>query len=153
MEFVKLNEEATLPVRATKLSAGYDLKSIEDVHLVSGQRKLISTGIGWIDVVPSVVGLIRPKSGLAYKCGIDVMAGVIDADYRDEIKVLLINHSENVFVIDKGDSIAQLLIQQWFTVAEEDIIEARDGGFGSTDKGNGKLSIDKPRSDEVVLDS
>ena len=80
-------------------------------------RALIDTGIGWeVDLeieLSYYYGKICPRSGLAYKFGLDVLAGVIDADYTDEIKVLLINHGELPYLVKKGDRIAQLVVHQY----------------------------------------
>lgn len=136
MRFVKLKESAILPKRGTKLSAGYDLVAAEDCVILSGESELVSTGIGWTvedDSDLNKVGLIWPRSSLAVKHGIEVQAGVIDADYQDEIKVLLFANDIEPFTINKGDRIAQLIIQTFGTVSDDEFTqEARHGGFGST---------------------
>ncbi len=135
-KFVKLDEDAQLPKRATKASAGYDLFSLEDLDIDSAGARVISTGISWdMSEASNVCGFIKPRSSLAVNHGLDTLAGVIDADYTDEIKVVLINHGwENVH-ISKGDKIAQLVILPYAVLMEEaEVTEIRNGGFGSTDK-------------------
>ena len=141
MRFIKVPAAKT-PVRATELSAGYDLFAMMSYSIMPGCRMLIRTGVYW---EPSSIadhhswGQICPRSGLAFRQGLDVMAGVIDCDYKDEIKVLLINHSDNLITIEAGDACAQLVIQQYQTMADEALVLAkRDGGFGSTDGTKGQ---------------
>ena len=136
-KFVKLNEDAKLPKRATVASAGYDLNSLEELVVIpAGERAVISTGIGWdMAEASNVCGFIKPRSSLAVKYGLDTLAGVIDADYTDEIKVVLINHSSLDVHINKGDKIAQLVILPYAVLMEEaEVTQLREGGFGSTDK-------------------
>lgn len=134
----KTRSDAIYPTRGSEGAAGWDLYAIEDAYIGPGERQLIDTGIA-SEFSDSIVGKIKPRSGLAYKYGIDVMAGVIDSDFRDSIKVLLINHGNEPFVVSPGDRIAQIL----FTPVIHDVVEhdgrvsetARGlGGFGSTGK-------------------
>ena len=126
----------TLPQYAHSGDAGADLTSAEDVVLPAGARRLVSTGIR-LALPPGCAGLIWPRSGLAVKQGIDCGAGVIDSEYRGEVRVLLFNHSDQDFTIQKGDRIAQLLIQrvervEFQQVDSLDDTTRGDGGFGST---------------------
>ena len=140
MLYVKrLTETAKQPLRATPGAAGYDLfcDETESVVFGPGDRALISTGIA-IALDPYKVGLIWPRSGMAFKDGIDRLAGVIDSDYRGEVKVLLINHGDSLMIVHPGDRIAQLLIQPIYHDTLIDVAELPDtvrgaGGFGSTD--------------------
>lgn len=138
VQFVKLDKDATMPQRATYQSAGYDLHALNDVHIAAGTRVLVPTGISWDTMEEeSAVGLIRPRSGLAYKKGIMVMAGVIDADYRGDIGVVLFNSSPNNLEFDAGSKIAQLIIMRFYLAKDDEAVKekiARDGGFGSTGK-------------------
>lgn len=125
-----------LPAYSHPGDAGADLKSSEDDVLPARGRKLVATGLR-VAIPAGHVGLIWPRSGLAVKQGIDCGAGVIDAQYRGEIKVLLFNHSDQDVPIQKGDRIAQLLIQKVETARFErvddlDATDRGDGGFGST---------------------
>ncbi|AGE55058.1 dUTPase [Paramecium bursaria Chlorella virus NYs1] len=132
----KLVVNAIVPTRATEGSAGYDISSIEDVVIPASGRVAVSTGLS-IRVPNGTYGRIAPRSGLAYKYGIDVLAGVIDSDFVGEIKVILYNTSERDYIIKKGDRIAQLILEQNMTPDVAIVLELEDtmrgeGGFGST---------------------
>jgi dUTP pyrophosphatase len=92
----RLTEAATLPVRGSALAAGYDVASAEDTEVPARGKALVSTGLV-VAVPEGTYGRVAPRSGLAWKNFIDVGAGVIDADYRGELKVLLFNHSDAAF--------------------------------------------------------
>ena len=94
----KLVAHAVAPMRATEGSAGYDLSSAVDAVIPPNGRLAVSTGIA-VGVPEGTYGRIAPRSGLAYKFGIDVFAGVIDADYRNEVKAILYNSGDQSFVI------------------------------------------------------
>jgi dUTP pyrophosphatase len=139
LNVTKINPLATLPARATPGSAGYDLFSTDSYVVLPGRRVVVSTGIT-IQLPPGTYGRICPRSGLAVKHGLDVLAGVIDPDYQGEIKVVLQNLDMNQpFVIRPGYRIAQLILEN-YTVAEvvevpsenTPLTERADGGFGST---------------------
>ena len=134
----KLSENAKLPEFAHMTDAGADLFSIEEVVLKPNQRALISTGIA-LEIPEGYVGLIWDKSGISSKHGITTMAGVIDSGYRGEVKVLLINLSDEKYKIEVGDKLAQILIQKIeqpkFEEANElSAADRGDKGFGSTGK-------------------
>ena len=153
IRYSQLKPEAHQPFRANESDAGYDLFSTEYVVIEPFQRKLISTGIN-VAIPQGFYGRIAPRSGLACKKGVDVMAGVIDSGYRGEIKVLLINlnfegynlapnaieamfGSANKLEIKPGDRIAQLIIEKCHTIeweAAETLQESQRGehGFGSS---------------------
>lgn len=130
---------AVLPTTATEGSAGYDLSAcVEDV-VPAGSWKAIETGV--VVQFPSNCYLrIAPRSGLAFKKGLDVFAGVIDSDYRATIKVILMNHGKEDFQIHIGDRIAQMIYEaiykpdlcQVSSLAELEETERGQGGFGST---------------------
>ena len=136
----KLFKEVNLPKYETNGSSGLDLEAFVDseITLKPGERKLIPTGIS-IAMPDNFEVQIRPRSGLAYKNGISVVntPGTIDADYRGEIKVLLINLGQENFVIKKFQRIAQMVI---CPIIKAKLIETDDlpnsirgaGGFGST---------------------
>ena len=110
MKIKLLVEGAKTPFRANKTDAGADICSVEDAIITQLERKAIGTGIS-IEIPEGYYGRIAPRSGLAYKNGIDVLAGVVDSSYRGEIKVILFNtDKENSFEIKKGERIAQLII-------------------------------------------
>jgi dUTP pyrophosphatase len=133
----KLSENATIPTQGTKFAAGYDLYAAEDEVVVCGTRKLIKTNIS-MEITPGYYGRIAPRSGLAYKSGIDVLAGVIDSDYRGDIGVILYNTDKNIdFKIKKGDRIAQIIFEACYsatlnTVENLDNTLRQGGGYGST---------------------
>lgn len=129
-----------LPQYATELSAGLDLRANIDssIELKPLQRILVSTGL-FIELAKGYEAQIRPRSGLAFKHGITVLnsPGTIDADYRGEIKVLLVNLSNDVFVINDGERIAQMVIAKheqisWNEVTSLDETSRGVGGFGHT---------------------
>ena len=132
----KLHADAVVPSRGSEGAAGYDLASVVDIVVPSMGRVAVSTGLS-IRVPEGTYGRIAPRSGLAYKYGIDVLAGVIDEDYRGEVKVILYNTSERDFIIKKGDRIAQLVLEKIVTPDVALVLELEDtsrgaGGFGST---------------------
>ena len=139
MKIKLLVEGAKTPFRANKTDAGADICSVEDAIITPLERKAIGTGIS-IEIPEGYYGRIAPRSGLAYKNGIDVLAGVVDSSYRWEIKVILFNtDKENSFEIKKGERIAQLIIEDHFNfefdvVEELAYTERGSGGFGSTGK-------------------
>ena len=133
----KLSEKAVIPTKGTSESAGYDLYAAHDAEIYSHCRGLIKTSIS-IAIPEGYYGRIAPRSGLAFKNGIDVLAGVIDADYRGEIGVILLNTSTTQhFQIKQGDRIAQLIIEKchdihWDVENNLEQTARKDGGFGST---------------------
>lgn len=129
-----------LPQYATALSAGMDLRANLDkpIHLGPMQRCLVPTGL-YIALPAGFEAQIRPRSGLALKKGITLLnaPGTIDADYRGEIGVIVMNCSDTEFVIEDGERIAQMVIAryetvEWNVVSELDETERGDGGFGHT---------------------
>ena len=124
----------------TELSAGMDLRANIDVDLLLKpmQRVLVKTGL-FIELVPGYEAQVRPRSGLAFKKGITVLnsPGTIDADYRGEIGVILVNLSDDDFIITDGERIAQMVISKheqaiWNEVDSLENSERGSGGFGST---------------------
>ncbi len=118
-----------LPEFASTGAAGADLRASHAVLLAPGERAAVPTGLR-IEIPTGCVGLVWPRSGLAVRHGIDTLAGVIDADYRGEVKVVLVNHGSESFAIAAGDRIAQLLVQR---VEHPDFL--RTGGLGETQRG------------------
>ena len=130
----------TLPSYATEASAGMDLKAnlTESISIQPLERKLVPTGL-FMELPMGYEAQIRPRSGLAFKHGITVVnaPGTIDADYRGEIKVALINLSQEAFVIEPGERIAQMVIVRHETIEWSEVEELSDssrgvGGFGHT---------------------
>ena len=129
-----------LPAYATPSSAGMDLLAATDgpLSIGPGERAIVATGIA-IALPPSYEAQVRPRSGLALKHGVTVLnaIGTIDADYRGEIGVILINHGEKKFIIERGMRIAQIVFAKvhsadWEEVAQLPESTRAEGGFGST---------------------
>lgn len=136
MKVKLLTETAKLPTRGSLKAAGYDLYADEAVIIPSKERKLVSTGIA-IAVPSHHYGRVAPRSGLALKHGIDILAGVIDEDYRGTVHAMLYNTGDLDFPVAKGDRIAQLVIERIThpvieEVEELDGTERGQGGYGST---------------------
>eukprot|EP01006_Ploeotia_vitrea_P057847 TRINITY_DN68364_c0_g1_i1.p1 TRINITY_DN68364_c0_g1~~TRINITY_DN68364_c0_g1_i1.p1 ORF type:complete len:163 (+),score=21.34 TRINITY_DN68364_c0_g1_i1:25-513(+) len=140
----KITPNATLPVRGSQLAAGYDLTSAYDGVVPARGKALIKTDLA-IEVPLGTYGRIAPRSGLAWKHSIDVGAGVIDADYRGNVGVILFNYSDTDFQVSRGDRIAQLVLEQICTPEIEEVAslvgtQRGEGGFGSTGKTETELS-------------
>lgn len=150
VKFIKLKNNAITPNNQKIGDAGYDLCATEHVKIKPMTRALVSTGLA-IEIPEGYYGRIAPRSGLAVKNGIDVLAGVVDSSYRGEVKVVLINltfdlngfsplnqivGSVNDFVIKPGDRIAQIIFEKYHTVEWQETDKLSDsdrvGGFGST---------------------
>ena len=138
IKFLRLDKELPLPKKEFPSDAGYDLRAAESKIIAPQERYLMSTGLK-MAVPIGYEAQVRPRSGLAVKYGISVVnsPGTIDATYRGEVKVILINHGREPFSINKGDRIAQLVVQK---IPQLDVVEVDDledtirgeGGFGST---------------------
>ncbi len=143
LQIKKLHPAAKLPRYMTDLAAGMDVCAVldDDVVLQPGNRVLVPTGLAF--AIPAGYEVqVRPRSGLAIKHGISMVnsPGTIDADYRGEIRIILINHGEEPFTISSGDRIAQLVVAP---VCQAELLEVEDlsetargaGGFGHTGRG------------------
>jgi len=133
---VRVEGAGKLPEYASEGAAGADLRAREAVVLPPGARAAVATGVH-LEIPAGHVGLVWPRSGLAVRSGIDTLAGVIDSDYRGEVRVVLVNHGDAEFRIEPGDRIGQLLIQPvaraTFSRAPALAATSRgEGGFGST---------------------
>jgi dUTP pyrophosphatase len=138
LSFKRLDPKALLPTRGSPSAAGLDLYSIEPISLQPRERRLIKTGLA-VDIPEGYYGRLAPRSGLATQKGIDVLAGVIDADYRGEIGCLLYNTGEEIIDLPAHTRICQLIIEKIITpnaVWVESLAETSrgGGGFGSTDE-------------------
>lgn len=135
---VRLDSGLPLPAFAQPGDAGLDLRASESVTLEPGERRLVPSGLA-VAIPEGHAGLVLPRSGLAMQKGVTVLnaPGLIDSGYRGEVKVLLINHGRTAVTIDRGDRVAQLVIQ---AVARVALVEVRElpssrrgeAGFGST---------------------
>jgi dUTP pyrophosphatase len=135
----RLTPDVPLPSYAHPGDAGADLTTTVDVHLEPGERALVPTGIS-IALPEGYVGLVHPRSGLAARCGLSIVnsPGTVDAGYRGEVKVMLVNlDPRQPVVLRRGDRIAQLVVQrveraEFVEVAELPESVRAEGGFGST---------------------
>lgn len=120
LQIQKLVPEAILPVQATPGSAGYDLTAFTECIVEPGRRLVVP--LGFVAKFPEgLYGRIAPRSGLAVKHGLDVLAGVVDPDYTGEMKVVLYNTDRYPFVIHPGYKIAQLILERYETPSVEEI--------------------------------
>ncbi len=136
LEVKKHSSDARLPERKSALAAGYDLFAATAMTIEPGKQGIVSTEVS-IEVPPGTYGRIAPRSGLAVKHAINILGGVIDADYRGKVMVIMINHSHDVFQVNVGDRIAQLILEVIVTppvkeVQEHTPTERGAKGFGST---------------------
>lgn len=134
----RLSKDAILPCYAHDGDAGMDLFSNCEVTIAPGETKLIKTGIA-IELPVGYEAQVRPRSGLALKNSITVLntPGTIDSGYRGEVGVILINHSKDDFIVEKGMKIAQMVITSYVSARLSEVDELSDtdrgiGGFGST---------------------
>ncbi|HZN06493.1 MAG TPA: dUTP diphosphatase [Pyrinomonadaceae bacterium] len=137
LRFKQLDSRAVLPKRGSALSAGLDICAIEDVEIQPKQRALARTGFA-VAIPPGFYGRVAPRSGLAVKQGLDVLAGVIDSDYRGELCCVLYNTGDETIHLPAGSKICQLILEQIITpeatwVNDLDATARGAGGFGSTD--------------------
>lgn len=138
LQIQKLDPNAKLPTRGSEDAIGVDLYALEDTVVMWGDVTKVRTGIA-VAIPPGYYGRVAPRSGLAAKNGIDVLAGVIDADYRGELVVLLTTHREARLRIEAGERVAQLILERAdipvMAVTDQLDDTARGaGGFGSTGK-------------------
>lgn len=137
IKFLRLHPDAKLPTRGSKQSAGLDLYSVATVSLAPGERAAVRTGVS-VSIPAGYYGRVAPRSGLALDRGIDVMAGVIDSDYRGEIICVLVNLGKESVQLECGTRTAQLIVEAIITPEPEwaDSLEGTgrgSGGFGSTE--------------------
>lgn len=136
LQVKKLRPDAVVPTRGSEWSAGYDLSSAESISIAPGARAVVKTGLS-IACPAGTYGRVAPRSGLTVKYGIHVGAGVVDADYRGEVGVVLFNLGREDFHIQPGDRIAQLVLERIIMAPVEEVEELDEtvrgaGGFGST---------------------
>lgn len=148
----KRSPKATLPKRASAQAAGYDLCSAVACEIAPGKRMIVHTELS-ITVPEGTYGRIAPRSGLAVKHGINVLAGVIDRDFTGEVGVVLVNHNDAPFEVNEGDRIGQLILEKIETPDVEEVqelasTERGEGGFGST--GGHSLS---PRAEAATTEA
>lgn len=134
--FKRLDQRATLPTRGSSSSAGLDIYSIDDLTIEPGQRTVARTGLS-VAIAEGFYGRVAPRSGLAVNHGLDVLAGVVDADYRGELLCALHNTGDRTISLPAASKICQLIIEKIATPeaawSDELSETARGaGGFGST---------------------
>ncbi|GAP83582.2 putative deoxyuridine 5 -triphosphate nucleotidohydrolase [Rosellinia necatrix] len=132
----KLSDKARLPTRGSAFAAGYDMYSSQAATVPARGKALVDTDIS-VALPANTYGRVAPRSGLASKHSIQTGAGVIDADYRGQVKILLFNHSDVDYSVAEGDRIAQLVIERIYTPDVVEVAELEEsvrgaGGFGST---------------------
>jgi len=132
----KLREDAKLPLRKREGDAGLDLYSVEEVFLKPGEWKAVPTGVA-VEIPKGYFGLIKDRSGLALKYAVHCLAGVVDENYRGEVKVVLINLGSETVKLDKHTRIAQLLVIPYLPVEVREVKELSETergqqGFGSS---------------------
>jgi dUTP pyrophosphatase len=136
MKVKLLDVHGFVPTRGSEQAAGLDIYSSINITIPAGERRTVKTNIS-VEIPPKYYGRIAPRSGLANKNGIDVLAGVVDSDYRGELLVILYNTGKEDFVVNRGDRIAQLIIEPYIAPVIE-VVEELDetargaSGFGST---------------------
>ena len=138
LKIKKLSSDAILPSYAHKGDAGMDLFSIKDYILKPGERVFIETGLAF-EIEEGYEIQIRPRSGLALKYGLSIVnsPGTVDSGYRGPINIILINHGQETFTVNKGDKVAQAVLNKIEKAEIEEVSELSesqrgDGGFGST---------------------
>jgi len=136
LRFKQLDQRAVLPKRGSVLAAGLDVCALEDLEIAPKQRVMARTGLA-VAIPQGFYGRVAPRSGLAAKNGLDVLAGVIDSDYRGEVCCLLYNTGDEAINLPAGSKICQLIVEQIITPEAEwatDLDETARGagGFGST---------------------
>lgn len=139
LEVVLRHPDAKVPARGTSGAAAFDLYSVESVDIPPGKRAKVNTGVS-IALPPGIGGFVWPRSGLAWREGAMVMAGLIDPDYQGEIQVVLYNSNDSVLEIRSGDRVGQIVLQP-FVVPDLMVVssfsettERGSDGFGSTGK-------------------
>lgn len=136
LRFKQLDPRAVLPLRGSSFAAGLDICSIEDLKIEARQRTIARTGLA-VAIPHGFYGRVAPRSGLAAKHGLDVLAGVIDSDYRGELCCLLYNTSDSRIELPAGSKVCQLILEKIITpeatwVNDLDETARGAGGFGST---------------------
>ncbi|HKE57073.1 MAG TPA: dUTP diphosphatase [Pyrinomonadaceae bacterium] len=136
LNFKRLDPRAKLPSRGSAFSAGLDVYAIDEVRIEPKQRFLARTGLS-VAIPEGFYGRVAPRSGLAVKNGLDVLAGVIDSDYRGELCCALYNSGDEIIVLPAESKICQLIIEKIITPTavwadDLDATSRGEGGFGST---------------------
>lgn len=134
LKFKKLREDAKAPTKAHPSDLGFDFFALNDVIIPPLSRAMVSTGIA-LRFPENIGGILKDRSGMAWKFGLHIMAGVIDPNYTGEILVVMLNTNQVPVKLDKGDKIAQLVLMPVFQVSS--LTEVED--LGETDRGDKRL--------------
>lgn len=134
----RLTKHAVLPVRGSELAAGYDLAAAHALIIPAHGKGIVKTDLA-MEIPVGLYGRVAPRSGMSWKKHTDVGAGVIDSDYRGAVGVILFNHANEELKIERGDRIAQLILERIAYADVKEVSELDDtdrgvGGFGSTGK-------------------
>ncbi len=133
MSVILTHDDATIPSRGSEFAAGFDLSTIDSGVLQPGERRCFSTGLR-VSCPPGTYARIAPRSGLAVKYGIDVLAGVVDPDYTGVVGVVLVNHGDAPFTVQVYDRIAQLIFETYCVLDNRRVLHAIfDAGAESSD--------------------
>ena len=136
LKVVKLHPDATLPTRGTPYAAGLDLYTLKEILIEENSCAMVETGIA-VSIPEGYYGRIAPRSGVSVRTGLVVNAGVVDSDYRGELKVVFNNFTDSKVTFCKGDKIAQLILEKIGMFEVEEVASLNNtergaGGFGST---------------------
>jgi len=140
MNFKKLSIHAKAPIRGSEYAAGLDLFTIESADILPKQRVLLKTGLA-VEIPANHAGLIWSRSKLAVKKGIDVLAGVVDADYRGEVMISLLNTSDQIVEIRRGDKVAQMIIQECSLINPVEVDQLSETDRGSSGVNSSELRL------------
>jgi dUTP pyrophosphatase len=135
-ECIAHHSACVAPVKATLMSAGFDLASVEAVTIAPGERAVVSTGLS-ITCPPGTYGRLAPRSGLAAKHGIDILAGVIDSDYTGIVKAVVLNTGTDPFEVTPGMRICQLIFERYEAFPVTKYMNMKlDGTLDPTERGS-----------------
>ena len=134
----RLDKDLPLPSYGYEGDAAFDLFTREEVELSPGERYAVPTGVA-LEIPDGFVGLVWDKSGIGIKSGLKTLGGVVDSTYRGEVFVGVVNLSQETYIFERGDKVAQMMIQKKESVQIEEVSELSDtdrgdGAFGSTGK-------------------
>jgi deoxyuridine 5'-triphosphate nucleotidohydrolase len=136
----KVHPDARTPSLGSEDAAGLDLCTVDSVDIPAGKRALLKTGLS-MAIPPGLVGLIWPRSKLAAKHGLDVLAGVVDADYRGEVMISLLNTGDKTVELRKGDKVAQMILQPYLSWIPLDLVDTLPG----TERGGDGINSNEMR--------
>lgn len=135
IKFKLQQPNAIAPTSGSEQAAGLDLYSCENIDIPAGKSARINTGV-CMEIASGLVGLIWPRSKISTRFNIDILAGVVDSDYRGEIQIALINHGDKPFEVREGDKIAQIIIQHHCNYSDIQVVEQ----LSDTERGNAGIN-------------